>query len=86
VSAGSTPPAPGVEPSPASAAVAAGERQGLSFEALFYRQLQQVTARIHDTEDVEQIMRDVSPEICRLFNADRLTLYAMAEDLNAIVS
>ncbi|WP_240787116.1 GspE/PulE family protein [Ramlibacter rhizophilus] len=63
-----------------------GVRGGLPFEALFYRQLQQVTTRIHDTEDVEQIMLEVSPEICRLFNADRLTLYALAEDLSAIVS
>ena len=26
------------------------ERSGIQFEALFYKQLQQVTARIHETE------------------------------------
>jgi type II secretory ATPase GspE/PulE/Tfp pilus assembly ATPase PilB-like protein len=55
-------------------------------EALFYRQLQQVTARIHATDNVEQIMLEVSGEICQLLNADRLTLYAVNQDGTAIVS
>ena len=62
------------------------EKRGMTFEALFYRQLQQVTARIHETENVEQIMLEASQDICRLFNADRLTLYAVNEDKTAIVS
>jgi type II secretory ATPase GspE/PulE/Tfp pilus assembly ATPase PilB-like protein len=62
------------------------EKRGMTFEALFYRQLQQVTARIHETENVEQIMLEVSPEICKLLNADRLTLYAVNEDRSAIIS
>jgi len=62
------------------------DRRGMKFEALFYRELQQVTARIHETENVEQIMLEVSQDICRLFNADRLTLYVVNEDQNAIVS
>jgi len=59
---------------------------GMTFQALFYRQLHHVTARIHDTENVEQIMLEVSPDICKLLNADRLTLYAINEDGTAIVS
>jgi type II secretory ATPase GspE/PulE/Tfp pilus assembly ATPase PilB-like protein len=62
------------------------ERSGIQFEALFYKQLQQVTARIHETENLEQIMLEASDDICRLFNADRLTLYAVNEDRSAIIS
>ena len=62
------------------------EQRGVSFEALFYRRLQQVTTRIHETENVEQIMFDASQDICKLLNADRLTLYAVNEDRTAIVS
>jgi type II secretory ATPase GspE/PulE/Tfp pilus assembly ATPase PilB-like protein len=62
------------------------EQRGVSFEALFYRRLQQVTTRIHETENVEQIMLDASQDICKLLNADRLTLYAVNEDRTAIVS
>ncbi len=62
------------------------ERAGMTFEALFYKQLQHVTARIHETDNIEQIMLESSPDICKLFNADRLTLYVVNEDCNAIVS
>ncbi|MCP2937457.1 hypothetical protein NK983_32665, partial [Salmonella enterica subsp. enterica serovar Typhimurium] len=56
------------------------DKQDKTFEALFVRQLKQVVLRIHETEHVEQIMLEVSPEICKLFNADRLTLYAVSDD------
>jgi type II secretory ATPase GspE/PulE/Tfp pilus assembly ATPase PilB-like protein len=62
------------------------DKRGKAFEALFFRQLQQVTARIHETENIEQLMLEVSPDICKLLNADRLTLYAVNEDQTAIVS
>ncbi|MEI6802903.1 MAG: ATPase, T2SS/T4P/T4SS family [Burkholderiales bacterium] len=62
------------------------DKRGVTFEALFYRQLHQVTARIHDTENVEQIMLETSQDICKLLNADRLTLYVVNEDQTAIVS
>jgi type II secretory ATPase GspE/PulE/Tfp pilus assembly ATPase PilB-like protein len=62
------------------------DKRGVSFEALFFRQLQQVTTRIHETENVDQIMLEVSQDICKLLNADRLTLYAVNEDRTAIVS
>ena len=64
----------------------ASDKQDKSFEALFVRQLKQVVLRIHETENVEQIMLEVSPEICKLFNADRLTLYAISDDETSIVS
>ncbi|MFM9878900.1 MAG: GspE/PulE family protein [Burkholderiaceae bacterium] len=62
------------------------EQRGVTFEALFYRQLQTVTTRIHDTENIDQIMMEASQDICRLLNADRLTLYALNEDKSAIIS
>ncbi len=62
------------------------QKRGMTFEALFYRQLHHVTARIHDTENVEQIMLEASQDICKLLNADRLTLYVVNEDRSAIVS
>ena len=62
------------------------KNRGVTFEALFYRQLHQVTARIHDTENLDQIMLEASQDICRLLNADRLTLYAVGDDKSSIVS
>jgi type II secretory ATPase GspE/PulE/Tfp pilus assembly ATPase PilB-like protein len=62
------------------------DKRGISFEALFYRQLQAVTTRIHATENIDEIMLEASADICKLFNADRLTLYAVSEDHAAIVS
>ncbi len=61
-------------------------KRGMTFEALFYKQLQHVTARIHETENVEQIMLEASQDICKLFNADRLTLYVVNDDRTAIIS
>ena len=58
----------------------------MTFEALYFRQLQLVTNRIHETENIDQIMLEVSNDICRLFNADRLTLYAINDDRTSIVS
>ena len=62
------------------------DRGGMTFEALFYKQLQHVTARIHETDNIEQIMLEASQDICKLFNADRLTLYVVNEDNSAIIS
>ena len=64
----------------------AAQNRGVSFEAFFFRQLQQVTARIHETDNVDQIMLEVSPDICKLLNAERLTLYAVNDDHTAIIS
>src|SRR3954468_10693177 len=62
------------------------DKRGVTFEALFFRQLQVVTTRIHETENIDQIILDTSQDICRLFNADRLTVYAVSEDRASIVS
>ncbi len=62
------------------------EKRGVTFEVLFYRHLQQVTTRIHDTENIDQLMLESSQDICKLLNADRLTLYALSDDKSAIIS
>ena len=82
------PPGSGNPPEPpfADSQQPAADKRDKTFEALFVRQLKQVVLRIHETENVEQIMLEVSPEICKLFNADRLTLYAISEDETSIVS
>jgi hypothetical protein len=53
---------------------AKGSPRGVSFELLHFRQLQLVTNRIHDTENIDQIMLEASQDICKLFNDGRLTL------------
>ena len=45
-----------------------------------------MTTRIHDTDNLDQLLLEVSSDICNLFNADRMTLYAVNEDRTAIVS
>jgi type II secretory ATPase GspE/PulE/Tfp pilus assembly ATPase PilB-like protein len=62
------------------------DKRGVSFEALFFRQLQMVTTKIHETENIDQIILEASQDICRLFNADRLTVYAVSEDRASIIS
>ena len=62
------------------------QERGVTFEVLYFRQLQLVTNRIHETENIDQIMLEASHDICKLFNADRLTLYAVNDDRSAIVS
>ena len=52
----------------------------------FFKNLQAVTNKIHATADVEEIMLELSQEICTLFNADRLTIYSLDDDKTAIVS
>jgi type II secretory ATPase GspE/PulE/Tfp pilus assembly ATPase PilB-like protein len=52
----------------------------------FSKKLQAVTNRIHSTQNVDEIMLDVSRDICQLFEADRMTIYTMSEDGSSIVS
>src|SRR4051812_9786935 len=51
----------------------------------FQKQLQVVTNRIHATSNIDEIMLEMSAEVCALFNADRLTIYSVAEDKQSIV-
>ena len=52
----------------------------------FFKNLQTVTNKIHATSNVDEIMLELSADICDLFNADRLTIYSLGEDKASIVS
>jgi type II secretory ATPase GspE/PulE/Tfp pilus assembly ATPase PilB-like protein len=52
----------------------------------FQKQLQAVTNKIHATNNIDEIMLEVSADVCQLFNADRLTIYSIGEDKQSIVS
>jgi len=52
----------------------------------FQKQLQGVTNKVHATNNIDEIMLEVSADVCALFNADRLTIYSMGEDKQSIIS
>ena len=52
----------------------------------FFTNLQVVTNKIHATANIDEIMLELSGEICSLFNADRLTIYTVGDDKASIVS
>ncbi len=57
---------------------------GLRLE--FTKNLNHVTNKIHATSNIDEIMLDVSKDICALFNADRLTIYVVGDDKASLVS
>jgi type II secretory ATPase GspE/PulE/Tfp pilus assembly ATPase PilB-like protein len=63
--------------------LSAGE---LGSRLAFFKSLQAVTNKIHATSNIEEIMLELSQDICALFNADRLTIYAVSDDRSSIVS
>jgi len=52
----------------------------------FSKKLQAVTNRIHSTSNIDEIMLDVTRDICQLFDADRLSIYVLGDDGQSIVS
>ena len=52
----------------------------------FFKNLQTVTNKVHATANIDEIMLELSGEICSLFNADRLTIYSVGDDKASIVS
>ncbi|OGS99126.1 MAG: secretion system protein E [Gallionellales bacterium RIFCSPLOWO2_12_FULL_59_22] len=67
------------------AAGKAGE-SSLSIKLEFTKNLNHVINKIHATSNIDEIMLDVSKDICTLFNADRLTIYVVGEDNASLVS
>ena len=61
-------------------------QESLVAKLSFSKGLQWVTNKIHATSDIDEIMLELSGEICGLFSADRLTIYVLSEDRNVIVS
>jgi type II secretory ATPase GspE/PulE/Tfp pilus assembly ATPase PilB-like protein len=65
---------------------AAGNAGEMNIKLEFNKNLNHVTNKIHATGNVEEIMLDVSKDICVLFNADRLTIYVVGDDNVSLVS
>src|SRR5688572_15232599 len=61
-------------------------QDNLAEKLTFSNGLQAVTNRIHATSNIDEIMLELSQEICGLFNADRLTIYLVSEDKSSIIS
>ncbi|MDO8895530.1 ATPase, T2SS/T4P/T4SS family [Nitrosomonas sp.] len=55
-------------------------------ELNFAKNLQMVVNKINAANDIDEIMLEVSKDICALFNADRLTVYALSDDKSAFIS
>ncbi len=58
----------------------------MSLKLEFTKNLNHVTNKIHATSNIDEIMLDVSKDICALFNADRLTIYVVGEDNASLIS
>ena len=65
---------------------AAGNMNEISMKLEFNKNLTHVINKIHATSNIDEIMLDVSKDICTLFNADRLTIYVVGEDNSSLVS
>ena len=60
--------------------------QDVNVRLTFSKNLQIVTNKIHATSNIDEIMLEVSSDICNLFTADRLTIYTLGEDKQTIIS
>ena len=69
-----------------SAAPAEAAVSDVDSRLIFFKNLQIVTNKVHATSNIDEIMLELSSEICSLFNADRLTIYSIGEDKASIVS
>ena len=52
----------------------------------FFKGLQLVTNRIHASNDTDEIILELSGDLCALFEAERLTIYTLADKEAAIVT
>lgn len=76
-----------LEPTASGQAGREGSGAGeLGARLTFFKNLQAVTNKIHATSNIDEIMLELSQDICELFNADRLTIYSVSEDKTSIVS
>jgi type II secretory ATPase GspE/PulE/Tfp pilus assembly ATPase PilB-like protein len=58
----------------------------MSNSLLFLKNLQAVTNKIHATNNIDEIMLEMSQDLCGLFNCDRLTIYVLSDDKQSVVS
>ena len=61
-------------------------QENLAEKLQFQTKMQAVTNKIHATKNIDEIILELSQELCNLFNADRLTIYLTSEDKGSIVS
>jgi len=69
--------------------VAAGKSPtsgGVASRLAFFKGLQAVTTRIHATQNIDEIIFELSADLCELFGAERLTIYTIDESRSAIQS
>ena len=52
----------------------------------FFKGLQLVTNRVHSSNDIDEIILELSGELCVLFQAERLTIYTLADRDGVIVT
>jgi type II secretory ATPase GspE/PulE/Tfp pilus assembly ATPase PilB-like protein/GAF domain-containing protein len=64
----------------------AGNAGDMKLRLEFTKNLNQVNNKIHATANVDEIMLELSKDICTLFNADRLTIYVVGDDKVSLVS
>ncbi|WP_227816400.1 GspE/PulE family protein [Nitrogeniibacter aestuarii] len=64
----------------------AQSNKGVAGRLAFFKGLQSVTTRIHATHNIDEIIFELSNDLCDLFEAERLTIYTVDETGGAIVS
>ncbi len=69
-----------------STVMAASSGNEISLKLEFTKNLNLVTNKVHATSNIDEIMLDVSKDICTLFNADRLTIYVVGDDNVSLIS
>jgi hypothetical protein len=68
---------------------ALGMQQGMAADddvrgLYFFKKLQNVTNKIHATDRINEIILNLSPDICDLFGCERLTIYTVGEGRTTI--
>ena len=63
-----------------------GNLGDMSRRLSFFKNLQRVTNRIHGASNIDEILLEMSEDVCELFHADRLTIYLVSDDRHSIVS
>lgn len=55
-------------------------------ELAFTKKLQAVSHKIHATSNIDQIILDVSHDICQVFEAERITIFTVSDDKSMLIS
>jgi type II secretory ATPase GspE/PulE/Tfp pilus assembly ATPase PilB-like protein len=61
-------------------------QENLAEKLNFQQKLQTLTNKIHATKNLDEIILELSQELCNLFSADRLTIYLNSDDKGSIIS